>query len=144
MDVSTAYPATTVTNRQTVSPSSHSGRQEKAPIVQFSGNTEVVAISDRGKYLSAEAAAQWKDPLDFLSSSEMELYTHLNQIGEEGAAETIRSIGAVRTGQMIGHPVTNADQGPITAEGINNYWSELLGVSKEAREGLQSLFNFIR
>jgi len=143
MDISSAYPATTITNRQTTSSSPHSGRQEKIPIVHFSGNTEVVSISDRGKYLSAQAAAQWKDPLDFLSNSEKALYAHLNLTGEEEAAEAIRSVGAVRTGQMIGHPVTAEDQQPITAESINNYWSALLGVSKEAREGLQDLLRFI-
>ena len=143
MDISTAYPAPPLANRQTVSLPAQSERQEKDPLLHSGGNAEVVSISDRGKNLSAQAAAQWKDPLDFLSNSEQALYTHLNQIGEEEAAQAIRSIGAVRTGQMIGHAVTIEDQAPITAESINNYWSELLGISKESVKGMQDLLKYI-
>ena len=143
MDISTAYPATTLTNWQTFTASSHTERQDKAPIVQFSGTSEVVAISDRGKVLSAQVAAEWKDPLDYLSSSEKTLYTDLIQKGENGAAEIVRSIGAVRTGQMIGHPVKDVDRAPITADSINDYWSELLGITEEAKQGLQDLLKYV-
>ena len=143
MDVFTIYPTTSLATRQTATVSSHNERQEKAIIVQSSVTSGVVAISDRGKVLSAQAADEWKDPLDFLSKSEGALYSHLIQKGENGAAEIVRSIGAVRTGQMIGHPVTNVDRETISVDSINDYWSSLLGKTKEAEKGLEDLIKYI-